>query len=155
VHDRHAIPQLLHGAEQEVHGDSAYRRAALGTKLPLARCRPTAAPGRILEATNGCSMDAKRVQPRLGRLAGLENRERQLRVDTARSRRSDAALHSRSARSSAAIPNEHGHRTRLSGLDRRTSSCEVDLPFAENDRVGQLYAAGVIRPPEVEGRQPV
>ena len=31
-------------------------------------------------ATNGCFMQAKRVEPRIGWRAGLENRERQLRV---------------------------------------------------------------------------
>jgi IS5 family transposase len=39
VHDKHAIPQLLHGAEREVYGDSAYasQQALIASKAPRAR----------------------------------------------------------------------------------------------------------------------
>ena len=38
VHDKHPLPQLLHGAEQEVYGDSAYasQQELIGSKAPLA-----------------------------------------------------------------------------------------------------------------------
>jgi hypothetical protein len=53
----------------------------------------------------------------------------------------------RSARSSAAIP-ERALSPNLTfpGWDRRTSSCEVDLPFAENGHVGQLCAVSDLPP---------
>jgi transposase, IS5 family len=39
VHDKHPLPDLLHGAEQRVYGDSAYasQKALIETKAPLAR----------------------------------------------------------------------------------------------------------------------
>jgi IS5 family transposase len=39
VHDKHPIPQLLHGAEQRVYGDSAYasQKALIYAKAPLAK----------------------------------------------------------------------------------------------------------------------
>ncbi|KWZ58518.1 hypothetical protein WK57_18880 [Burkholderia ubonensis] len=39
VHDKHALPQLLHGQEQRVYGDSAYasQKALIHGKVPRAR----------------------------------------------------------------------------------------------------------------------
>jgi transposase, IS5 family len=39
VHDKHPLPQLLHGAEEEVYGDSAYasQQALIASKAPLAK----------------------------------------------------------------------------------------------------------------------
>jgi transposase, IS5 family len=39
VHDKHPLPQLLHGAEKEVYGDSAYasQKALIASKAPLAK----------------------------------------------------------------------------------------------------------------------
>lgn len=39
VHDKHPLPQLLHGDEQRVYGDSAYasQKALIGTKAPQAK----------------------------------------------------------------------------------------------------------------------
>lgn len=39
VHDKHPLPQLLHGQEQEVYGDSAYasQQALIASKAPKAR----------------------------------------------------------------------------------------------------------------------
>jgi IS5 family transposase len=41
VHDKHPLPQLLHGAEQEVYGDSAYasQQDLIASKAPAARDR--------------------------------------------------------------------------------------------------------------------
>ena len=41
VHDKHPLPQLLHGAEQEVYGDSAYasQQELIESKSPLAEDR--------------------------------------------------------------------------------------------------------------------
>ena len=41
VHDKHPLPQLLHGAEQEVYGDSAYasQQELIESKVPLAEDR--------------------------------------------------------------------------------------------------------------------
>ena len=41
VHDKHPLPQLLHGAEQEVYGDSAYasQRELIESKAPKAKDR--------------------------------------------------------------------------------------------------------------------
>lgn len=41
VHDKHPVPQLLHGAEEEAYGDSAYasQEALIASKAPLARDR--------------------------------------------------------------------------------------------------------------------
>lgn len=41
VHDKHPLPQLLHGAEQEVYGDSAYasQQALIRSKAPAATDR--------------------------------------------------------------------------------------------------------------------
>ena len=39
VHDKHPLPRLLHGAEREVYGDSAYasQQALIASKAPLAK----------------------------------------------------------------------------------------------------------------------
>ncbi len=39
VHDKHPLPELLHGAEQRVYGDSAYasQKALIGSKAPRAK----------------------------------------------------------------------------------------------------------------------
>ena len=39
VHDKHSLPQLLHGDEQRVYGDSAYasQKALIGSKAPRAK----------------------------------------------------------------------------------------------------------------------
>jgi transposase, IS5 family len=39
VHDKHPLPQLLHGAEKEVYGDSAYasQQALIASKAPQAK----------------------------------------------------------------------------------------------------------------------
>ena len=41
VHDKHPLPQLLHGGEQEVFGDSAYasQQELIASKAPKARDR--------------------------------------------------------------------------------------------------------------------
>jgi len=41
VHDKHPLPQLLHGAEQEVYGDSAYasQQVLIASKAPQAQDR--------------------------------------------------------------------------------------------------------------------
>jgi IS5 family transposase len=41
VHDKHPLPQLLHGGEQEVYGDSAYasQQALIESKAPLTEDR--------------------------------------------------------------------------------------------------------------------
>ena len=39
VHDKHPLPELLHGAERRVYGDSAYasQKTLIGSKAPEAR----------------------------------------------------------------------------------------------------------------------
>jgi len=46
--------------------------------------------GRVQVVMTGCFMEAERVELRLGRRAGSENRERQLRVGSVSTRPSDA-----------------------------------------------------------------
>jgi len=62
VHDKHALPQLLHGAEQEVYGDSAYasQRALIASKARHARDRTN----RRLGAA-GIAADIERIANRM------------------------------------------------------------------------------------------
>jgi hypothetical protein len=66
-------------AEKTSNGLSMVDQAT--RELPLADASLWPVP----EITNGCFVDAKRVNLRLGPRAGSENREQQLRVDFARS----------------------------------------------------------------------
>ncbi len=52
VHDKHPLPDLLHGAEQRVDGDSAYstRKALIASKAP-----PPQRGGRAWYAGDGVS----------------------------------------------------------------------------------------------------
>ena len=45
VHDKHPLPDLLHGNEQRVYGDSAYasQKALIASKAPKAKALPTSA----------------------------------------------------------------------------------------------------------------
>jgi IS5 family transposase len=62
VHDKHAIPQLLHGAEQEVYGDSAYasQRELIASKAPQARDRTNRRVGAA-----GIAADIERIANRI------------------------------------------------------------------------------------------
>jgi IS5 family transposase len=53
VHDKHPLPDLLHGNEQRVYGDSAYasQKALIASKAPKPKTSPTSAP-----ATRGSLM---------------------------------------------------------------------------------------------------
>jgi IS5 family transposase len=60
VHDKHPLPQLLHGQEEEVYGDSAYasQQALIASKAPKARdatnrrVQPGSAGAEIAKAVN-------------------------------------------------------------------------------------------------------
>lgn len=62
VHDKHAIPQLLHGAEQEVYGDSAYasQHELMASKAPLAQDRTNQRVGPA-----GIAADIERIANRI------------------------------------------------------------------------------------------
>jgi IS5 family transposase len=62
VHDKHAIPQLLHGAEQEVYGDSAYasQQELIASKAPQAQDRTNRRVGPA-----GIAADIERIVNRI------------------------------------------------------------------------------------------
>jgi IS5 family transposase len=62
VHDKHAIPQLLHGAEQEVYGDSAYasQQELIASKAPQAQDRTNRRVGPA-----GIAADIERIANRI------------------------------------------------------------------------------------------
>ncbi|MBL8279140.1 MAG: IS5 family transposase [Pelomonas sp.] len=62
VHDKHAIPQLLHGAEREVYGDSAYasQQELIASKAPQAQDRTNRRVGPA-----GITADIERIANRI------------------------------------------------------------------------------------------
>ena len=62
VHDKHAIPQLLHGTELEVYGDSAYasQQELIASKAPQARDRTNRRVGAA-----GIAADIERIANRI------------------------------------------------------------------------------------------
>lgn len=52
VHDKHRLPDLLHGQEEQVYGDCAYasQRALIPATAPRARSMRTSAPSAIRNA---------------------------------------------------------------------------------------------------------
>ena len=70
VHDKHALPQLLHGQEQRVYGDSAYasQRALIASKAPCAKDftnQRTRKNGQIDEAQRGKNRNKSRIRARV------------------------------------------------------------------------------------------
>ncbi|PTT83184.1 hypothetical protein DBR42_16165 [Pelomonas sp. HMWF004] len=62
VHDQHAVPQLLHGAELDVHGDSAYasQQELIASKAPQARAQTNRRVGAA-----GIAADMERIVDRI------------------------------------------------------------------------------------------
>lgn len=70
VHDKHALPQLLHGQEQRVYGDSAYasQRALILSKAPRAKDftnQRTRKNGAIDEVQRGKNRNKSRIRARV------------------------------------------------------------------------------------------
>lgn len=70
VHDKHPLPDLLHGGEQGVYGDSAYasQKALIRTKAPRARDftnQRVRKGGRIDQAQRARNRNKSRVRARV------------------------------------------------------------------------------------------
>ncbi|MEX3791567.1 IS5 family transposase, partial [Paraburkholderia sp. BR14374] len=70
VHDKHPLPQLLHGQERRVYGDSAYasQKALIHSKAPKARDftnRRTRRAGEVDEVQRGKNRNKSRIRARV------------------------------------------------------------------------------------------
>ncbi|MBS1177392.1 MAG: transposase [Proteobacteria bacterium] len=79
VHDKHPIPQLLHGAEQRVYGDSAYasQKALIQTKSPCAKDftnQRSRKGGHIDEAVRAKDRTKSQVRARVEHVFGVVKR---------------------------------------------------------------------------------
>jgi IS5 family transposase len=76
VHDKHPLPDLLHGQEQRVYGDSAYasQKELIHSKAPQARdftnCRTRKAGGEVDEVKRGKNRNKSKISARRARLCG-------------------------------------------------------------------------------------
>jgi IS5 family transposase len=79
VHDKHPIPQLLHGAEQRVYGDSAYasQKPLIQAKAPLAKDftnQRSRKAGYIDEAVRAKNRTKSQVRARVEHVFGVVKR---------------------------------------------------------------------------------
>ena len=79
VHDKHPLPDLLHGQERRVYGDSAYasQRALIEGKAPKARDftnQRTKCKGIVDEATRGKNRNKSRIRARVEHVFGVVKR---------------------------------------------------------------------------------
>ena len=70
VHDKHPLPDLLHGAEQRVYGNSAYssQKALIAGKAPLAKDftnQRVRRQGQVDEATRAKNRNKSRIRARV------------------------------------------------------------------------------------------
>jgi transposase, IS5 family len=70
VHDKHPLPELLHGAEQRVYGDSAYasQKALIAGKAPRAKDftnQRVRRKGEVDEATRASNRNKSRIRARV------------------------------------------------------------------------------------------
>jgi IS5 family transposase len=70
VHDKHPLPQLLHGQEQRVYGDSAYasQKELIRSKAPRARDftnQRTRRAGQVDEVARGKNRNKSRIRARV------------------------------------------------------------------------------------------
>ena len=70
VHDKHALPRLLHGQEQRVYGDSAYasQQALIASKAPRAKdftTQRTRKNGQIDEVQRGKNRNKSKIRARV------------------------------------------------------------------------------------------
>ena len=78
VHDKHPIPQLLHGAEQRVYGDSAYasQKVLIQTRAPCAKDftnQRSRKGGRIDEGVRAKNRTKSQVRARVEHVFGVVN----------------------------------------------------------------------------------
>ena len=80
VHDKHPLPNLLHGREQRVYGDSAYasQKELIGSKAPKARDftnQRTRRPGGIVdEAIRAKNRNKSKIRARVEHVFGVVKR---------------------------------------------------------------------------------
>jgi len=80
VHDKHRLPDLLHGNEQRVYGDSAYasQKDLIADKAPNAKDftnqRTRRAGGIVDEVARGKNRNKSRIRARLKHVFGLVKR---------------------------------------------------------------------------------
>ena len=79
MHDKHPIPQLLHGAEQRVYGDSAYasQKALIQAKAPNAKDftnQRSRKGGHIDEAVRAKNRTKSKVRARVEHVFGVVKR---------------------------------------------------------------------------------
>jgi transposase, IS5 family len=79
VHDKHALPELLHGAEQRVYGDSAYasQKELIASKAPQAKDftnQRVRWQGQIDEAARAKNRNKSRVRARVEHVFGVVKR---------------------------------------------------------------------------------
>jgi IS5 family transposase len=70
VHDKHALPQLLHGQEKRVYSDSAYasQKALIHSKAPRARDftnQRTRRAGQVNEVARGKNRNRSKIRARV------------------------------------------------------------------------------------------
>ena len=80
VHDKHRLPDLLHGNEQRVYGDSAYasQKALIGSKAPSAKDftnqRTRRAGGIVDEVARGKNRNKSKIRARVEHVFGVVKR---------------------------------------------------------------------------------
>jgi IS5 family transposase len=80
VHDKHPLPQLLHGQERRVYGDSAYasQKALIHSKAPMARDftnqRTRRAGGEVDEVQRGKNRSKSKIRARVEHVFGVVKR---------------------------------------------------------------------------------
>jgi len=80
VHDKHPLPDLLHGNEQRVYGDSAYasQKELISSKAPHAKDftnqRTRRAGGSVDEAQRGKNRNKSRIRSRVEHVFGVVKR---------------------------------------------------------------------------------
>jgi IS5 family transposase len=79
VHDKHPLPDLLHGQEKRVYGDSAYasQKALIGAKAPQARDftnQRTKRKGIVDEVARGKNRNKSRIRARVEHVFGVVKR---------------------------------------------------------------------------------
>lgn len=78
VHDKHPLPDLLHGNEQRVYGDSAYasQKDLIASKAPSAKDftnQSTRYAGIIDEAVHAKNRNKSRIRSRVEHVFGVVN----------------------------------------------------------------------------------
>jgi IS5 family transposase len=80
VHDKHPLPELLHGKEQRVYGDSAYasQKELIGSKAPNAKDftnqRTRRAGGIVDEVARGKNRNKSKIRARVEHVFGVVKR---------------------------------------------------------------------------------